>query len=293
MSWCSGLEAICRPEVPLRDFTWYRLGGPARWFVNPRNDAELSDVVTRCNAAGVALRVLGRGANVLVRDSGFDGAVIALRPPCFDEFTIDGGRVTVGAGADFTKVVTRTIRAGLAGLEALAGIPGTMGGIIRMNAGGRHGEIASFVSEVRVLGADGAIRTLTREQVGFTYRHTNLDGCIVLGAVLTLSPGDPEALTARFRDIWNQKYRTQPPVSDRSAGCVFKNPPGQSAGALLDQAGLKGRRVGGATISPRHANFIVVDDSACAQHVLDLSDLAREAVFEKFGVRLEREIEVW
>ncbi|QOJ14807.1 MAG: UDP-N-acetylmuramate dehydrogenase [Planctomycetia bacterium] len=293
MSWCSGLEAICRPEVPLRDFTWYRLGGPARWFVTPRDESELSDALARCKAAGVPWRVLGRGANVLVRDSGFDGAVISLRPPCFDEFAIDGEQATIGAGADFTKVVTRTIRAGLAGLEALAGIPGTMGGIIRMNAGGRHGEIAAFVRDVRVLDADGAIRTLSREQVGFTYRHTNLDGCVVLGATLALSRGDSESLTARFRDIWNQKYQTQPPVSDRSAGCVFKNPPGQSAGALVDQAGLKGRQVGGATISPKHANFIVVDDSATAQHVLDLAALAQEAVFERFGVRLEREIEVW
>lgn len=305
MTWYSGLEEICRPDVPLRDFTWYHLGGSARWFFTPRSEQQLRDLLARCRGHGVPWRVLGRGANILVRDQGFDGAVIHLRTPPwiprsdpaalseFEQVTYDGPLLAAGAGAEFTRLVRQACNRGLGGLEALAGIPGTLGGIVRMNAGGRYGEIREFVRSVRVLDAAGQVRELTPAQVGFSYRHTALDGCIVLGAALELRPADAAALTARYREIWNNKFATQPPVSERSAGCIFKNPPGQSAGALIDQSGLKGARRGGAEISRKHANFIVAAEGATAQDVLDLIAHAQERVQAEKGVLLEREVEVW
>lgn len=293
MTWCSGLEEVCRADVPLREFTWYKLGGPARWFVTPRDEAELQLVLKRLRDAGVAWRVLGHGANVLVRDGGFDGAVIHLSSVAFAESTIDGETVIARGGADFPKLVKRACNRGLGGLEILAGIPGTLGGIVRMNAGGKYGDISQVVCEVSVVDGSGEARTLSKDEVQFAYRKTSLAGSVVTGARLMLREESPPDLVDRFRQIWNEKYATQPPVSERSAGCIFKNPPGHSAGRLVDQAGLKGRRVGGATISAKHANFIVADASATATDVLELVNIAKDRVLQEFGVELQLEVEVW
>lgn len=293
MTWCSGLEEICRADVPLSMYTWYRLGGPARWFATPRSSAELQRVIVRLRDAGVAWRVLGRGANVLVRDAGFDGAVIHLSGEGFSEIRYDGVQVHAGAGADFPKLVKAACNRGLAGLEVLAGIPGLLGGIIRMNAGGKHGDISQVVREVRVVDADGALVAKSPDQVQFAYRRTQLEGCVVVGASLELREQSAAGLVERYREVWNEKYATQPPVSERSAGCIFKNPAGQSAGWLLDQCGLKGLRAGGARISEKHANFIVAELQATAADVLELIGIAKERVYREFGVELQLEVEVW
>lgn len=297
MTLFAGLESIVRADVPLRDFTWYGLGGPARWLATPRSEAEAAEVLTRCRDAGVTWRVLGKGANLLVRDEGVEGLVLTFCGA--DEsrrcatFSFDGTRVTAGAGADFTKLVQLCVNRGLGGLENLAGIPGSMGGIVRMNAGGKYGSISQYVRRVRVLEADGRIVDRDAAAVGFAYRRTNLEGAVVLAAELELSEGDPAALTRRFREIWLEKAARQPAVSERSCGCVFKNPPGQAAGALIDRAGLKGHRVGGAEISRRHANFIVADRGATARDVLDLAMFAKDRVRHETGIELEFEVEIW
>lgn len=293
MSFCDDFRGICRADVPLADLTWYRLGGPARWVVEPREPAELAAVVARCRRDGLPWRVLGRGANVLVRDEGFDGVVVRLVAPAFEAVEIAGDRVRAGAGADFPRLIRTAIAAGLGGLEALAGVPGTLGGLVRMNAGGRHGCLGDFVREACVLEADGTMRTRSADQIGFGYRSTDLAGCVVLEAAMKLAPADPAAALARHRDIWNEKHASQPPVSQRSAGCIFKNRDGVPAGRLLDEAGLKGARAGGAEISPRHANFIVAGPGATARDVLELIALARDRVWNASGVELELEIEVW
>lgn len=289
----AGFEEICRPDAPLADLTWYRLGGPARWLISPRDEAELAAVIQRCRAQGVPWRVLGRGANLLVRDEGVDAAVIRLSAPHWSAVDVSAPLVRAGGGADFTRLVRSTLDQGLLGLEALAGIPGMLGGIVRMNAGGRHGSIADFVESVRVLDPAGQVADRPRAALGFAYRHTELDGCIVLGATLRLSPGDPDAGLARYRAIWNEKYATQPAVSERSAGCIFKNPPGEAAGRLLDRAGLKGARAGGAEISSKHANFIVAGPGATARDVCELIERARARVRETTGIELAPEIEIW
>jgi UDP-N-acetylmuramate dehydrogenase len=293
MSWYDGFEKTVRADVPLRDFTWYQLGGPARWFCEPRDEAELATLLARVRAARIPWEVLGSGANVIVRDEGFDGVVIHLRGRGFEQIEFENETVHAGAGTDLPTLVRTTLKHGLVGLEVLAGIPGTVGGAVRMNAGGRHGEIGEFVRDVRLLDSDGRIVTRTAAEVGFAYRHTNLGDCIVLGVRLTLERGDAEEALDRYREIWSEKYANQPPLAARSSGCIFKNPPERSAGRLLDEAGLKGVRVGEAEISTRHANFIVASDGATAQDVLDLMQLAKERVQQTAGIVLEPEVEIW
>lgn len=295
MPWWSGFEPIVRTDAALADLTWYQLGGPARWLVAPRDAAELARVMSAIRGAGVAWRVLGKGANVLVRDGGFDGAVIVLSAESWSgvEFDFANHAVEAGAGIDFNKLSKKVLARGLGGLERLAGIPGSFGGIIRMNAGGKYGSISEFVEWVRVLTPTGEIVDRPAAAVGFSYRHTQLDDHIVLAARCRFSPEPREALEARNREIWNEKYATQPAVSQRSSGCIFKNPPNEKAGRLIDEAGLKGVRVGGAEISQRHANFIVAGAGTTAQNVLDLIAIAQDRVRERTGISLELEVEVW
>jgi UDP-N-acetylmuramate dehydrogenase len=293
MSWYSGLEAVCRADVPLREHTWYGLGGPARWFCMPRHEEELAALLARCRDAGIAWRILGRGANVLVRDSGFDGAVIHFTGDAWEETTYDESVVRAAAGVDFTQLVRQSVERGLGGLENLAGIPGSVGGIIRMNAGGKYGNIGAYVQSVRLMSPAGMITERPAAQMGFTYRHSNVGENVVLAATLHLPPGDRDELRARFRQIWTEKAGSQPPVSARSAGCIFQNPPGKAAGQLIDAAGLKGARRGGAEISTKHANFILAYPEATAQDVLDLVALARDSVQAQFGIELQLEVEVW
>jgi UDP-N-acetylmuramate dehydrogenase len=293
MSWSADFEAICQDDAPLAPLTWYKLGGPARWLLRPRSVEELAALVARCGAENVDWRVLGKGANVLVSDAGVDGAVIVLDQPAFQACRWDGAGVSVGAGYDFPHLVREAANRGRGGLEGLAGIPGTVGGIIRMNAGGKYGFIGEVVETVDVLTPGGAIERRSAAAVSFSYRHTQLDDCVVVGAELRLRPGDAGEMTATYRRVWQEKSAEQPAVAKRSAGCIFKNPRGAAAGQLIDACGLKGARRGGAEISPRHANFIVADPAARAQDVLDLIALAKDRVADRFGVALETEIELW
>jgi UDP-N-acetylmuramate dehydrogenase len=219
--------------------------------------------------------------------------VIKLSEPFWDRLSFDDALVHAAAGVDFPRLVRQSLEQGLVGLENLAGIPGTVGGAIRMNAGGRHGCIGQYVHVVRLLGRDGQAVTRSAGEMGFGYRTSNVNGYVVTGVTLQLQPGNHEAAMARFRAIWNEKYSTQPPVSAKSAGCVFKNPPGHAAGKLIDEAGLKGCRRGAAEISPQHANFILAHPGATAQNVLDLIALAQARVRSAAGIELELEIEIW
>ena len=293
MHWLAGLERICATDAPLAELTWYGLGGPARWLLTPSDEQELATVLQRCTQHGVEWRVLGRGANVLVRDEGFDGAVIRLSAPHWGVVSFEPPHVTAGGGAEFAELINGCAEQGLAGLENLAGIPGTVGGMVRMNAGGKYGSVSEYVRAARLMTREGRIETRGAEQLGFVYRHCELGGALVLAATFELTPATPEAVRTRFREIFGAKGAAQPPMGARSAGCVFKNPAGESAGRLIDEAGLKGRRAGGAAISQRHANFIVAQPGACARDVLDLIELARERVRDATGIDLELEIDVW
>jgi UDP-N-acetylmuramate dehydrogenase len=294
----TGLGTVQRNR-PLAPMTRYRLGGPADWFVRPQSVGQLADLWRRCRDENYKLRILGGGANVLVDDDGVDGVVARLDAREFTDEDWESGRagknepvlVKVGGGCDMARFILRAARRGLSGLECMSGIPGTVGGCIRMNAGGRWGDISGVVEEVTVL-HDGDVRRLGREEVGFGYRHTRLGDRIVLGAVLRLVPDDPIRIQQRCKEIWHAKNLAQP-MGAHNAGCVFKNPSGDSAGRLIDAAGLKNRQLGSARVSGTHANFIVAGVNGRARDVLDLIQVVRRTVAEKFGVHLDLEIDVW
>jgi len=287
-----GLEEIYQPDVSLAEHTWYGLGGPARWLLTPRDEDELATVLRRCAEHDVAWRVLGRGANVLVRDEGFDGAVIKLSTPAWETIEIDGPLVTAAAGVDFPRLVRDTAERGLRGLENLAGIPGTVGGALHSNAGGRHGCISDYLRSARIMCSDGSCRVRQVAELGLGYRTSDLGG-VAVSATFELQPGERGEAMTHFRAIWTEKYDNQPPVAAKSAGCIFKNPPEGTAGRLLDAAGLKGERRGAAEISPKHANFIIAHPGARARDVLELIEHAKDRVRGATGIELQLEVEVW
>lgn len=286
-------QGVVRASEPLAPLTWFRLGGPADFLARPSSAEELSALVTRCREAGLPWHVLAGGSNVLVRDEGVRGLVLHLESPSFSDVAIEGARIVCGSAVPLTALISQTARAGLAGLETLTGIPGTVGGAVRGNSGGRQGAIGQFVRRATVLEPDGQVRTRAQDDLIFSYRRSNLDDCVILSVELELEPDDVEAVVRRMRRIWIVKKENQP-YGHQSAGCIFKNPtPEISAGTLIDQAGLSGRRIGEAEVSDRHANYIVADPGASVSDVLELIDLTREEVLRQFGYELELQIQIW
>ncbi len=287
-------------DVPMGPLTWYGVGGNAEFLVHPSSVQQLAAITNHCHHENVPVHVLGRGANLLVADEGVKGVVIRLNNPSFKQMTIKDNIVETGGGYDLAKLVLDTARAGLAGLEVLAGIPASVGGAIRMNAGGAFGDIGQSVLRVQVMDASGQVYYRDRDDLLFSYRKTNIVAKFILGAEFELTADDPAELMKRVKEIFLYKKTTQP-LADDSAGCAFKNPPADdvpegipaSAGALIDRAGLKGHRIGGAYISEKHANFIGADENCKAADILALMEKAEQEVLEKFGVNLQREVVVW
>lgn len=294
----AGLNLRHERDVPLGPMTWYGIGGPASILAHPSSVHQLAALATRCHETGTCVYVLGSGANVLIADEGVPGVVVRLDDPFFRRVSVEGHRVTAGAGADLAKLILDTVRLGLGGLECLSGIPATIGGAVRMNAGGRFGSIGPTVRRLMVCDPGGQVYYRTREDLAFGYRLTNITARYILEAELELTPGDAKELRDRAKEIMASKKASQP-MGDSSAGCAFKNPTppaggeALSAGKLIDQAGLKGFRIGGAEVSPRHANFIVAHRGCTCGDVLRVLEHVRDRVRERFGVELEREIVVW
>jgi UDP-N-acetylmuramate dehydrogenase len=288
-----GLDEIVTENEPLAPHTWYKIGGPARWYLQPRSVEELQEAARRCVENDIPIYVLGLGANLLVSDEGVpDGAVFRLDADHWRRVKFDKTTVEVGAGADMQKLLVRTVRQGLAGIECLAGIPGTVGGGVRMNAGGKFGDLGAVVTRVTVMDSEGTVFERTKDDLVFDYRSTNIAAPFILGATLGLDEDDPERIMAKTKEIWMYKRNSQP-LNTKNCGCIFKNPRGLSAGALIDQAGLKGMRVGGAEVSTKHANFIVAHPGCSADDVHKLIKIIREKVYEKNQLVLESEVKVW
>jgi len=287
-----GLDQIVTCDEPIAPHTWYKLGGPARYMIRPEGVDELCEAAARCVAFAIPVYVLGAGANLLVSDEGVDGAVFQLSRPFWRSTRFEGDLVHVGGGVDLARLCLDSVRHGLAGLEMLAGIPATIGGAIRMNAGGRYGDIGSVVQSVDAVDLSGHQETITREQLVFGYRTSNITQTFIIGATLKLTPEPAMELAKRYKDIWMYKRNTQP-LSGCSAGCMFRNPAGQSAGSLIDQAGLKGMRLGAAQVSEKHANFLIAHAGCTSADVSQLIKLVRERVFERFGVSLQTEVKRW
>jgi UDP-N-acetylmuramate dehydrogenase len=292
MSIFSGFEEIVEQDHPLAPHTWYRLGGPADYFIRPRTVKELRDIVRRCHENRVRTYALGFGSNLLVSDEGVRGAVIKLAGEEFGRTDFADSQITAWAGAELGKLVLTCVEKGLSGLESLTGIPGSVGGAVRMNAGGRFGDIGSAVESVMLMDANGNIHEKKKPELIFDYRAANIRARFILSAQLRLTPEDPERIMRTVKESWIYKKNSQP-LNTRNCGCVFKNPPGAAAGALIDRAGLKGFQIGGAVVSDKHANFIVAKDGCTSRDVLRLIETIKQSVREQFDVELELELEIW
>ncbi len=283
---------IVKRNEPLAPYTHLRLGGPAELLVQPRTREELSAVVRQCFQEHLPLRVLGSGCNLLVRDEGVPGVVLRLSEPAFTQISVEGKLVRAATGASVSALISHAARHGLAGLETLVGIPGTVGGALRCNAGDRGGDIGQFVRHVEVLDSKGNVVVRDRDELRFGDRASNLDDPVLLAVEFALEPESPDAIVKRMRKAWILRKAAQP-LSFQLAGRLFKNPRGLNAATLIEQAGLVKTKVGGAEISDRDANYVLVRQGATSRDVLRLIDLVRTRVQERFNVELEREITVW
>jgi len=288
----TGFESIVRQGEPLAMHTWFQLGGPAEYFGEPENPDQLVALIQRCHQEQVPVRVLGRGSNILVRDEGVPGMVIRLSAPAFCDIRVEGSTVTAGGGAQLGRVVTTATHRGLAGLEVLVAIPGTLGGALHGNAGTHGGDIGQWTAQATVVTHTGEVFQRHREDLVFGYRQSSLDELVILDASLQLEEDDPRELAKRLQKQWIVRKASQP-MGHQCAGCVFKNPRGMTAGELIEGAGLKGTRIGGAVVSDRHAGFIVAEPECTSNDVLRLIDLVRSQVHERLGVELELEMEIW
>lgn len=291
MATMSGLDFV-REQEPLAERTWFKLGGAAQFFAEPTTVEELLAVVERCRDEQLSARLLGGGSKVLVREAGVPGMVITLQGPTFSKLDMAGRKVTAGGGAMLANVVSATVGRGLAGLDPLVGIPGTIGGALHGNAGTLGGDVGQWTVRTDVMTRNGEILQRRQQDLVFAYRQSSLDELVILEAEFELEEDDPEELTKRMQKQWIIK-KANLPMAHENTGCIFKNPRGVSAGMLIDQCGLKGEQVGGATVSQRHANFFVTESGATSQDVLQLIDLVRSRVAEQMGIEMELEIEIW
>jgi len=292
MSIFSGLETIVETGYPLANHTWYGLGGPADYFIRPRSVKQLKEVVRRCNENKIPIYVIGFGSNLLIGDEGLRAAVITLQAEQFKQTQFEGELVNAWAGADLSNLVLSCVQKGLSGIEALIGIPGSIGGAVKMNAGGNFGDIGAAVEAVTLMDNQANIFEKSKPELMFDYRRSNINAKFILNARLKLTEGDPDQIMKTVKEIWIYKKNNQP-LNSKNSGCIFKNPRGLSAGVLIDRAGLKGLQIGGAVVSEKHANFIIAEKDCKSRDVIRLIDAIKQRVKEQFDTDLETEIEIW
>jgi UDP-N-acetylmuramate dehydrogenase len=292
MDWPDDLGEIVTAKAPLGSRTCFKVGGSADYLVQPRSVDELARTIRACRSAGQPFRVLGAGSNSLISDDGYAGVAIELAAPEFQKITIDNTHVTCGAGLMLADLISATCKAGLSGLESLVGIPGTVGGAVCKNSGGRGGDIGQYVDAVDVLTADAKPETRSRSAIRFGYRSSDLDDAVVVAIHLKLLEDDPEDVVRRIKRIWIEKKAHQP-FGFQNAGYAFRNPRGLSAAELIDKAGLRGTKVGGAELSERDVRYVVAHPNATSRDVRQLIDLVTARVEEQTGVELELQIDIW
>jgi len=281
---------ICRDE-PLAKHTTLRIGGSADVYVEPASEADLVGAVKFCHERSLPFFVIGRGSNLLVRDGGFRGVAICLAQPNFSRIEVAGERLHCGAGAKLKNIALEAKRNGLSGVEFLEGIPGSVGGALRMNAGAMGGATFNVIESVRFMDHTGKIQERSRAGMPVEYRCCPLlKDHIALGAVFRCLPAPREEIEKRMKEFSERRWASQPAAP--SAGCTFKNPATISAGKLIDELGLKGTRVGGAVVSAEHGNFIVNDGNATARDVLELIAILQQRAKTERGIELQTEVEI-
>ena len=284
------LSGSIEPGASLADFIWFRTGGPAEWLVRPRDEQDLAHFLGQLDPS-VPVTPVGVGSNLIVRDGGVPGVVIRL-PKGFARTNVEpGNRILAGGAAMGITVASAARDAGIAGLEFLRGIPGTVGGAVRMNAGAYGREVADVLVEARLVLRDGTIETWPRGRFGYTYRHSEVpDGAVVVEALFEGAPGDPAEIGAEMDRIAAEREASQP-LRSRTGGSTFKNPPGTKAWQLVDAAGCRGLTVGGAQVSEKHCNFLLNLGTATGADIEALGEEVRRRVKEQSGIMLEWEIQ--
>jgi len=276
------------PNADVAKGTWFRVGGVAEILFKPNNTQDLCGFLSTC-PKDVPITVLGLGSNLIIRDGGIKGVVIKLGKS-FADISHDNNIVTVGAGASDVLVARYGAKQGLSGMEFLVGIPGNIGGALRMNAGAYGTEIADILIDCTVVNRDGLIQTFKRDEVDFSYRHNGLpDNVIFISARFKTTPQNPDIITAQLDEIKTQREETQP-VKDRTGGSTFANPEGYKAWELIDSVGGREYKIGGASMSEKHCNFMLNDGTATAQNLEDLGEEMIRRVYEKHGIKLRWEI---
>ena len=290
-AWLAAVPGV-REHEPLSPHSWYGIGGRARYFLELGDDAALADLIARLTNEGVPYLVVGAATNTLFAAEELAGLTIKLATA---RLTLDGSRVTVSAGYLMPRLAADTAKKGRTGLEFGAGVPGMVGGSVVGNAGAFGREVKDGLVGTEVIDPQGRLHTLSAADCRFAYRESVLKsqkpGWVVRSATFTTGEDDPVRIRERIKEVQRHRRQTQP-IEKKSLGSTFKNPPGDAAGRLIDACGLKGRRIGGAQISEKHANFIVNLGGATADDVLALMAEMRNRVFERFGIELEPEVRV-
>lgn len=277
-------------DEPMKQHTTFRVGGNADYFVMPQSAEEVKNIVALCKEADMPYYILGNGSNLLVGDKGYRGVIIQIYKE-MNHIRIDGDKVIAQAGALLSRVGTATLEAELTGFEFAAGIPGTVGGAVFMNAGAYGGEMKDIIANATVLTQDGDIVTINKEDLELGYRTSVIakKGYVVLEAEYQLQKGDKEAIRARMDELKVQRV-TKQPLEYPSAGSTFKRPEGYFAGKLIQDAGLRGFQVGGAQVSEKHCGFVINKDQATAADIQELMRQVSDKVMQEFGVKLEPEV---
>jgi UDP-N-acetylmuramate dehydrogenase len=277
-----------RADLSLAPLTWFRVGGPAEILFRPADIEDLATFLAAC-PPDVPVTVLGVASNLLIRDGGIRGVVVRLGGE-FARVGTQGEKLDAGAGALCLTVAEEACAAGIAGLEFLSGIPGTIGGAVKMNAGAYGREIVDVIESAVIVTHDGHVTTLPRDALGLTYRHSALpEGAMVVEATLRGAPDTPDAIAGRMREVQARRAETQP-IKSRTGGSTFANPPGQKAWQLIDQAGCRGLVLGGAQVSEQHCNFLINTGTASAADIEALGEEVRRRVRETSGIELRWEI---
>ena len=286
---CAGENQVFCME-PMSRHTTFRIGGPADWFVVPQNAEQLQAAVSACRRENMPFFILGNGSNLLVSDAGYHGVVIQIYKN-MEKISVDGTKVRAEAGALLSALAASARDAELTGMEFASGIPGTLGGAVTMNAGAYGGEMKDILKNVTVLDTENRIRKLDVSELGLGYRTSLVkkENWIVLEAELELMPGDVSAITARMEELREMRTSKQP-LNYPSAGSTFKRPEGYFAGKLIEEAGLKGFRVGDAQVSEKHCGFVINRGRATSGEILQLIEEVQRRVYEHSGVMLEREV---
>lgn len=297
-SWSEKLSAtlssnsVVRRNEPLAKRTTLRVGGCADAWVEPCCEEDLANLLRFCTAESVSWFVVGRGSNLLIKDQGFRGVVVCLSHESFSQANlVAGGRLQCGAGAKLRQVAVLARDSGIAGLEFVEGIPGTVGGALRMNAGAMGGAIFERVETVRFIDHTGVAHESRPSELKPHYRSCDsLSNAVVVAALLRGEPGDPKRIHETMEQFSQKRWQSQPAAP--SAGCIFKNPAGCPAGKLIDELGLKGTRVGGAMVSMEHGNFFINSGGASASDFLELIDLVRKKAQRERGIDLQTEVQI-